>query len=297
MAGDSVPGQSADVDRLESETATRAVTPPGTGRTIRTLVGRELRTIARTRTVILLGIALAAVLLGITWTGGGYLAGYLPTIVDLLMPLELLVPIVAVAFGYRAILDDQRRGELDVLDTYPVSALEYVLGVYIGRAIGLAVTIVVPFAVVAAAITFTGDDTVGVYATHEGADSPVLFGRFLVLTVLFALVLLSVAVALSSVVSGTRSALALSVVALVVLLVGLDLALMFGLAEGLIGDAELLHALAVSPLSAYRGLVLETTVIVAAGTGPQVASPLASLVGLGVWAVGSLAVAVWAVGR
>ncbi|ARS91326.1 ABC transporter permease [Natrarchaeobaculum aegyptiacum] len=297
MAGDASPGESVDPDRPTSSSTTRPTTAPGSWRTIRTIVGRELRTLTRTRTVLLLGVALAAVLLGITWTGGGYLAGYLPTIVDLLTPLELLVPIVAVAFGYRAILDDDRRGELDVLETYPVSPVEYVLGVYVGRAIGLAVTIVIPLAIVAAAITLTGDDLVGVYATHEGADSPVLFGRFVALTVLFALVVLAVAIAISSVVSATRGALALSVVALVVLLVGLDLALVYGLAEGLLGDAALLHALAVSPLSAFRGLVLETTVVVAAGTGPQVASPLASVVGLLVWGVGALAVAVWGVGR
>lgn len=299
MAGDGSTSESSSPDRnrATSSATTRSTATPGPWRTINTIVGRELRTLTRTRTVILLGLALTAVLLGITWTGGGYLAGYLPTIVDLLTPLELLVPIVAVAFGYRAILDDDRRGELDVLETYPGSPTEYVLGVYVGRAIGLAVTIVVPLGIVAAAIAFTGDDLVGVYATHEGADSPVLFGRFVVLTLLFALVVLAVATAISSVVSATRGALALSVVALVVLLVGLDLALVYGLAEGLLGDADLLSALAVSPLSAYRGLVLETTVVVAAGTGPQVASPIASVIGLIAWGVGSLAVAVWGVGR
>ncbi len=297
MAGESTSSESAGVDTAERTDGAMAHERPNASRTFRTIVGRELRTVARTRTVFLLGLALTAIVLGITWVGGGYQAGYLPTTVDLLTPLELLVPIVAVAFGYRAILDDERRGELDVLATYPVSPREIVLGVYAGRAIGLAVAIAIPLAVVAAAIALTGDTTVGVYATHEGADSPILFGRFVVLTLLFALVVLAVAIAISSVVSGARGALALSVVALVVLLVGLDLALVYGLAEGLIGDADLLNALAVSPLSAYRGLVLETTVVVAGGTGPQVASPIASLIGLAVWGLGSLAVAVWGVGR
>ncbi len=149
----------------------------------------------------------------------------------------------------------------------------------------------------AVAIALTGDDTVAIYATHAGADSPVLFARFLVLTVLFGLVVLAVAIAISSLVSATRSALGLSVVALVALLVGFDLAIVYGLAEGILGDADLLYSLAISPLSAYRGLVLETTVVVATGTGPQVASPLASLAGLAAWTVGSLAVAIWGVRR
>jgi len=46
---------------------------------------------------------------------------------------------------------------------------------------------------------------------------------------------------------GTRSALALSVVALVVLLVGLDLALVYGFTNGYLADSSLVHALAVSP--------------------------------------------------
>nr|WP_243637780.1 ABC transporter permease subunit [Natrarchaeobius chitinivorans] len=261
------------------------------------VVVREVRTVVRARSLLLLAATLTAVVVGITWIGDGFTAGYLPSIVDLLTPLELLVPIVAIAFGYRAILGDQQRGELDVLETYPVSARELVLGVYAGRAIGLAVTIAVALAIAAIAIAVGGDDPVRVYASHSGADSPILFARFLVLTVLFGLAVLAVAVAISAVVSVTRSALGLSVVALVALLVGFDLAIVYGLAEGIVGDADLLYTLAASPLSAYRGLVLETTVIVASGTGPRVASPVASLVGLVIWTVASLAVAVWAVGR
>ncbi|THE64709.1 ABC transporter permease [Salinadaptatus halalkaliphilus] len=284
--------ESAAVDAGEQTTASTA-----RRRRLETIFRRELRTVARTRTFLLLAAALAAVTLGVTWVGGGFTAGYLPAVVDLLTPMELLVPIVAIAFGYRAILGDEQRGELDVLETYPVSARELVVGVYAGRAVGLAATVVVALGLVGIAIAVTGDDTLRMYASHSGADSPILFARFLVLTVVFALVVLAVAIALSALVSETKSALAVAVVALVVLLIGLDLALVYGLAAGLIGDGELIHSLAVSPLSAYRGLVLETTVGVASGTGPRIASPLASLLGFAVWTGGSLAVAVWGVSR
>ncbi|SFB83490.1 ABC-2 type transport system permease protein [Halobiforma haloterrestris] len=288
------PGEKRAATAAEAQ---REPSTPSTGHRLWTIVDRELHTVARTRTFYLLAAALAAVVLGITWIGDGFTAGYLPTTVDLLTPLELLVPIVAVAFGYRAILGDELRGELDVLETYPVSPREIVLGVYAGRAVGVAVAIAVPLALAAVGIALGGEDPVAIYATHTGADSPILFARFLVLTVLFGLVLLAVAIAISALVGGTRSALALAVVALVALLIGFDLALVYGLAEGVIGDADLLYSLAISPLSAYRGLVLETTVVVASGTGPRVASPLASLVGLAAWTVGSLAVAIWGVRR
>ncbi|ELY89232.1 copper ABC transporter permease, partial [Natrialba hulunbeirensis JCM 10989] len=127
-----------------TSTNTNSATHPGTKHILKTIIARELRTIARTRPFYLLALALAAVVLGVAWTGGGIRAGYVPTAVDLLTPLELLVPVVAVAFGYRAVLADEQRGELDVLETYPVSSRSIVLGVYVGRVIGLLVAIVVP---------------------------------------------------------------------------------------------------------------------------------------------------------
>ena len=105
--GDEMAAGTAEDAAVSVDTDTRIT--PGAGRLLRTIVGRELRTVVRTRTFLLLGFALTAVLLGAAWVGGGLGAGYVATTVDLLTPLELLVPIVAVAFGYRAVLADERR--------------------------------------------------------------------------------------------------------------------------------------------------------------------------------------------
>ncbi|MEY7851111.1 ABC transporter permease [Natrarchaeobius sp. A-rgal3] len=261
-------------------------------RRVRRVMGRELRTVARTRTFAALGVAFAAILIATAWVGGGVRAGFVPAVVDLLTPLELLVPVVTVAFGYRAIVGDRERGELDVLTTYPVTARELVLGIYAGRAVGVLVVVVVPLLLVGAAGFVVQTDPTGRYASHVGADSPILFARFVVLTALFALVVLAVVLAMSALVDGARSALALALGGLVVLLVGLDLAIAYGFASNYVGDGSLVYTLAISPLSAYRGLVFETVVLTAAGTGPQAASPIASLFGLVVWAVVSLLVAV-----
>lgn len=270
---------------------------PGTASVVGVIARRELHTVVRTGTFLVLTAVLAVVLLGVAWVGGGLRAGYVPTAVDLLTPLELLVPAVAVAFGYRAILGDAGRGELEVIRTYPVSSWQLVVGVYLGRAVGVVVAVGIPLVLVFLAIALTGTESVQVYATHAGADSPVLFARVVVLTVLFALVVLAIAIAISAVAGSARSALALALVALVLVIVGADLALVYGFGAGIVGDDSLLYTLALSPLSAYRGLVLETAVVVAAGTGPQTASPIASLFGLGFWTVVSLAVAVLGVER
>lgn len=274
--------------------ANRAI---GTVAILRAFVTRELWTAVLQRTYAALGLGLVVVVVGIAWAGGGVHAGYVPTILDLLTPLELLVPVAAMAFGYRAVLNDERRGELDVLGTYPVSSWHVVVGIYVGRAIGLVVAVSAALLFVMIVVSVTEASRPLFYATHTGADSVGLYLRFVVLTVLFALVLLAVAVAISALVSTTRTAIAAVGLSAFVLLIGADLALVYGLASGIIGESSLVNSLAMSPLSAYRGLVLETSVATASGTGPQTAAPLASLLGLAVWWVGALGLSALAAGR
>jgi ABC-2 type transport system permease protein len=277
------------------EPAGRAAVPGPLGRVDR-LVRRELRTLARTRAYAVLAAVLATVSLTISVLGSAS-AGYVPTVVSLLTPLELLVPVVAVAFGYRAIVADAERGELDVLASYPVTPREQVLGVYVGRALGLLVAVGVPLVLVGASVALLRDAPLGLYATHPGTDSPVLFARFVVLALAFAVTVLAVALAVSALASGTRSAVALAVVALVALLVGLDLAVRAGVTTWVLPDTSLVYAVAFSPLSAFRGLVFETVVTTAGGAGPRTASPLASLLALAGWTLASLGVTVWATRR
>lgn len=273
-----------------------AATPTGT-RTLFAVVRRELSTSVLKPSSIGLLVGFVGTLLAIAWFGGGIQVGYVSTIIDLLTPLELLIPVVAFAFGYRAILDDERRGVLDVLRTYPVRPWQVVLGVYAGRSIGLVGIVTAALSFLTFPIVVTESYRPVFYATHTGGDSIGLYLRFIVLTACFAMVVLAIAVAISALVSTGRSAIAAAGLGLFALLFGADIGLLFALSRGLIAESSLAASLAISPLSAYRGLVLETTVAVTAGTGPRTASPLFSAVGLLVWWVGSLAVAAVAVGR
>ncbi|MFC7081678.1 ABC transporter permease [Halorussus caseinilyticus] len=106
------------------------------------VVGRELTTVVRTRAFLALAGGFAAVVAVLAWTAGA--VGYVPLVLDLLTPVEVLVPALALAFGYRSVLGDDERGELDVIRTYPVSRATFVLGVYLGRAAALLVALVVP---------------------------------------------------------------------------------------------------------------------------------------------------------
>ncbi|WP_254807662.1 ABC transporter permease subunit [Natronosalvus amylolyticus] len=291
MTDGDVAKETEGVTGTETTETGHAYATPGARGLISAIVRRELRTVARTRTFALLTAALAAILLGIGWAGGGMESGYVPTVVDVLTPLEVLVPVVAVVFGYRAILGDRERGELEVFRTYPISAWQLVLGTYLGRAIGVVLAVTVPLTLLFIGVVFTETERLRVYATHAGADSPVLFARLIVLAVVFALVVLAIAIAVSALVSSARTGLVAAALALLVVLFGLDLAIIYGFVAGPLGEASLIYALPLSPLSAFRGLVLETVIVTAAGTGPRAASPIASLFGLAAWTVGSLVVA------
>ena len=291
-------GTQADTsDRPREAETTTPQSPPESTTLVKTILAREVDTVLLQPSFAGFLAVMTLSIFGLAWTGGGIGAGYVPTVVDLLTPLEVLVPLLAVALGYRAIQNDERRGELEVLETYPVTAWQVIAGIYLGRALGVVLALTVPLLLLMLPIAAVGGPVPLIYATHSGADSPWLYLRFVVLTLLFALVLLSVAMAVSALVSTTRTAVAAGTVTLVVLLFGLDIAIVYGFDAGFLGASSLIHSFALSPLSAYRGLVLETAITVASGTGPQAASPLTSAVGLAVWGVTSLYVATRAIQR
>lgn len=268
-----------------------------TGRAVQTVLVRELLTLARSRVYVGLVIGLVALAFGVVFAGTGPEIGYVPVAVDLLLPFELAVPAVAMALGYRTITDDAGRGELDVLETYPLPPWAYVAGVYLGRALALGVALVVPLALVGLFLTTQSPPDPATLATHRGIDSPVMFVRFGALTLLYGLVTLALALAVSALAWSRRTAIGLAIVVLGLVIVGIDLVLLRGFGTGWIADNNLTTLLALSPASAYRGLVFETVLYVAIDAESGYAAPLASAVGLLLWLGSTLALTVLAVVR
>lgn len=56
-----------------------------------------------------------------------------------------LVPLLALVMGAGAIIDEKRRGLLDLILAYPVSSGEYFLGTFIGYALALAIALIASF--------------------------------------------------------------------------------------------------------------------------------------------------------
>jgi hypothetical protein len=252
---------------------------------------RELSTAVRTPGYGVLALGLLAVLGGIVAVGGGGGTGFVPAVVDLLLPTEVLVPLLAVALGYRALLSDAASGELAVIRTYPVGVSSYVLGVLLARLVALLAIVAIPFALVGGYVWFTAAPDTGIYATHAGVDSPLLYVRFVALVALLGAAFLSLSAALSAVASTRRSALALALLALVAGVLGGDLAILRSLAAGA-SPAGLPTQLALTPNGAFRGLVFETVIGVAFapdGGVVDVGRAVGSLVG---WTLGGGAVAV-----
>ena len=254
---------------------------------------REVRAASRSWTYGILAAVVTFVVFGVARAGNGPAAGYVPTVVDVLLVVEVLVPAIAFAVGYRAVADDAERGRLEVFATYPLPASAYVGGVYLGRAVALLGVVVVPLAALGLHVAPTAGPATTVFASHRGVDSPLLFVRFLALTAAFALVAPGVAVALSASAGSRRRAILLALVGLLVVVVGADVTV-FGAVNG-DGGVGLETLLALSPSSAYRGLVFETVLYVAfAGRSAFVSVPTA-VVSLGAWGLGSLLVATLAV--
>jgi len=256
-----------------------------------TVFRRELATVARTPGYAVLAGGLLLVLGGLVAVGGGGGTGFVPAVVDLLLPAEVLVPLFAVVLGYRALLSDASSGEFAVIRTYPVSAARYVVGVLLARTVALLAVVVGPFALVGVFVWLTAAPDTGIFATHTGVDSPLLFVRFLVFVALLGVAFLSLAAAVSAVASSRRSAIALAALAVVAGVLGGDLALLRVLAAGA-PSSEIPARLALTPNGAFRGLVFEY--VIGAAFAPDggvvdVGRAVGSLVG---WTLAGVAVSV-----
>lgn len=254
---------------------------------------REFDTVVRARTALLLGAGYATVLFGLVATAGT--GGYLPLLLDLLTPAEVLVPLLAFAFGYRAVLSDADSGELETIRTYPVSALTYVGGVFLGRLAGFVPIVVIPMLLAALAVVLGGPAEITVVAAHGTVDTPALYLRFVGLTAGFAVVSLAVAVAVSAVARSARQALALAVVVFVAFVVGFDATIVAALSGGLVDTDSLSTVAALGPNSAYRSLVYALAVGETYARSAPLAAPTPGAFSLLLWLGGSIAVAIRAV--
>lgn len=261
------------------------------------VVDRELWTLLGNRLLLVVAAAFVAIIGGLGAVSRDAAGGYVSLTYDLLLPVEVLVPTIAFAFVYRSIRGDADRGELAVIRTYPISRLEYVAGVFVGRTLGVLVVVLVALGA-AGAIASTGmEEPVAFLATHDAGDTVVVYLRFVLFVALYAIVVAALALAVSAATGTNRSAHAAAVGAVVVLAVGLDLALLTLVSGDLIGGDAIALFAGLSPASAFRGLVFELAIgpALASDPGAPTASVAVSTLSLLAWTAVGLGLATLAV--
>jgi ABC-2 type transport system permease protein len=250
---------------------------------------RELRTVFRTPTLLLVGAGYVLLVAGLGWLGGT--GAYLGLVLELLLAVEVLVPVLAFAVGYRAVLGDRESGELETIKTYPIDGHRYVLGVYLGRAVAVVALVLLGLAAAGLVVPLNSHAQLSVIASHATADSPVLYMRYVLATTLYVLVALGVALLVSAAARSTRGGLALATGSVVALAVGLDGALLGSVTGGAMPTSARTALLALSPSSAYRSLVFELSVAPTGVAVPDGPTAILSTVALCAWVAGSVVLA------
>lgn len=250
---------------------------------------REFLTVIRTRMLVLLSAGFVALAVVLSWLGSS--GAYLALVFDLLTPIEVLTPVLAFAFGYRSILGDRERGELETIRTYPIGSAGYVAGVYLGRAVAVLGVVLLGLFAAGLLVPLGQEEQLTVVASHGTVDSPALYLRYAAVTAAFTLVALAVALLVSAAARSTRSGLALATGAVLALVVGFDSALIGALTGGLVSPDGITALLALSPSSAYRSLVFELALAPAGISVPPGPAAFVGTLGLAAWLVAALGLA------
>jgi ABC-2 type transport system permease protein len=115
----------------------------------------------------------------------------------LLTPASLLVPIIGLMISYKSVVGERESGSIKLLLSLPHTRRDMVLGKLLGRTASVAVAIAIGFAVAAA-----------VAVVQYGGLDPVAYVLFVLLTMFFALVYISIGVGFSTLFASASRALA-----------------------------------------------------------------------------------------
>lgn len=116
-----------------------------------------------------------------------------PTIEDLAVAIALVLPVIALLLGYKSIAHERINGSIVLLLSFPHSRADLVLGKYVGRSVVLLVPLVCVLGVAGL-----------ILLVFVGARNIHWYLWFVLVTVLYGLVFLSVALAILMSMTGDR---------------------------------------------------------------------------------------------
>ena len=160
--------------------------------TVVVLVRKEIRDAARNRWFALFAGGFTILTLALSWMAlsgvGSYgVAGFGRTTAAMINMVLLIVPLMGFTLGAMAIATDRERGSLVYIMAQPVTSLEVMLGKFLGLSLALAAALLIGFGLSGLLVAVRG-------STSEIDNFVVLTG----LTVLLAIVSLSVGILVSS---------------------------------------------------------------------------------------------------
>jgi Cu-processing system permease protein len=226
------------------------------------LAGWELRSAVRSRWVVGTAIVFAVISLGVTLLGLGSLrslglSGVGPASAGLVNLGVLLPPLMGLLLGAGSLAGARERGVLAMMAAQPVSRAALVIGMFLGLAAALWVTVALGFGLSALVLA-------GVAKVSDLAP----LGALVATTLAVGTAGLALGIGISSVSGGRTQAVALAVAAWFVLALGMDLALA-GLGPAVnLGARGLFIAVVLNPLEAGRILALLAADPSGAALGP-----------------------------
>ena len=218
---------------------------------IKAIAGKELRDRLRNRWILTVTILLVASALIIAFFGSvpvgltGFKRGGM-TMVSLINLAIYLVPLLALALGSFAIIEERERGTLDLLLAYPISSGEYLAGSFLGLSIALSAAILVGFGLSGILILFVG-----------GAVELVQYLVFMLLTLVLGMIFLAVSYSISIVANDKGKAMAVALLVWIGAVFLFDVSLIGILVAtgGRIGSALFSAAMMLNPVDVYRLLL------------------------------------------
>jgi Cu-processing system permease protein len=211
-----------------------------------TLIQKELRDAFRNRWFLLYAVAFAALSMALAWfsvSGAGSfgVAGFGRTTAGLINLILLTVPLMGLTLGAMSLAGEREKGTLVYLLAQPISGAELLLGKFIGLALALTAALIIGFGLTGIVMAFAGG----------GGDFRVYL-TLLILSVLLAIVSLSLGFLISAAVKKAATAVGLALFLWLVLVYFGDLGLM-GTAVVMGLDVEQLLTLAlVNPLQVFK---------------------------------------------
>ncbi len=257
-----------------------------------TIAAREYQLATRRRWSLGATLVFAAFSLGVVGFGAsGVSPGQYDAVLASLVELGVyLVPLVALAVGYDAIVGPAERGSLELVRSLPTQAWTVVAGTYAGRAAALGGSVVVGFAPgLALAVVLVGPGAVGPYAVVTLA------------ALLAACGFLAVGVLVSTVVRERTRALGVALAAWLWFVLLHDLFALAAIAALDLSGAGVAVVVLANPADCFRVLALSQFDVLAGGFGAVVReaglSTGLTLAGALAWVVGPVALAARSLGR